>query len=414
MKDPTMPAGPISDLTVVELADFVAGPYCGKLLADFGADVIKVESPRGGDPARRHGPFPDGTEDPEQSGLFLYLNTNKRGVTLDLETEAGREVFRKLVADADVLIEDRRHPELERLGLDHESLAKINPGLVVTSVTPFGRTGPYRAYKAYHLNTFHASGQGYLLPMNSPDREREPVKGGGFVGEYDAGITAAIATLGALFWRGQGGTGQHVDVSKQHAVMHLEKSQLRRYVDDGISPNRTGMGRLLETLVKGKDGNYVVIILSSQHQWKGLFEAMGRPAWGAEPPFDTQAGRSANYPELRRRLQEWADGHTAEEIFHKIQAQRSASAPVNLAEHFVSSPQVAAREFLVEIDHPVAGTLRYPGRPYPFSNVPWRGTAPAPLLGQHTEEVLRKGLGYSDRDLAELRQVGAISTGTTA
>ena len=141
--------------------------------------------------------------------------------------------------------------------------------------------------------------------------------------------------------------------------MHLEKSQLRRYIDEGVSPDRTGMGRLLETLVKGKDGNYVVIILSSQIQWVGLFEAMGSPEWGANPPFDTQAGRSEHYPELKQRLQAWADGFTAEEIFHKIQARRSAAAPVYLAEHFMKSDQVAARDFLVELDHPV-------GRPAPL------------------------------------------------
>jgi crotonobetainyl-CoA:carnitine CoA-transferase CaiB-like acyl-CoA transferase len=381
----------LSNLKVVEVCSMVAGPYCAKLLADFGADVIKVEPPLTGDEARHRGPYPDDSQDPERSGLFLYLNTNKRGVTLDLESAAGRDLFRQLIADADVLIEDRPAAELERLGLDYETLKQVNPSLIVTSVTPFGLTGPYRDYKAHYLNTFHASGQGYLLPMNSPNREREPVKGAGYLGEYDAGLSAAIATLGALFWRGAGGTGQHIDVSKQHAVMHLEKSQLRRYVDDGVSPDRTGMGRLLETLVKGKDGSYVIIILSSEIQWRGLFEAMGRPAWGGAPPFDTQAGRSAHYPELHALLQKWADGYTADEIFHKIQACRSACAPVYTAEQMVSSPQIAARGFLTEIEHPAAGTLKYPGRPFQFSNLPDSPARPAPLLGQHNEEILGQG-----------------------
>ena len=381
-----MPSTPLAALKVVELCQLVAGPYCGKLFADFGADVVKVEPPEG-DEARRRGPYPGEEPDPEQSGLFLYLNTNKRGVTLDLETEAGRDRFLALVAQADLLIEDREPGELKRLGLDYDSLRQLNPALIMVSVTPFGQTGPYSQYKAHYLNTFHASGQGYLLPMNSPGKERPPVKGARYLGEYDAGITAAIAALGALFWRGAGGTGQHVDVSKQHAMMHLEKSQLRRYVDDGQSPDRTGMGRLLETLVQGKDGLYVVIILSSEIQWRGLFEAMGRPAWGAAPPFDTQAGRSDHYPELRARLQAWADDYTADEIFHKIQGARSASAPVYEAAQFLTSPQVKERDFLVEIDHPAAGRLRYPGRPYQFSNLPDRPVRPAPLLGQHNEDV---------------------------
>jgi crotonobetainyl-CoA:carnitine CoA-transferase CaiB-like acyl-CoA transferase len=403
-----MSAGPLSHIKVIDFSRFAAGPYCAKLLADFGADVVKVESPQTGDDARL---LSTGHGDPqclERSPLFLYVNTNKRGVTIDVNVEQGREVFRKLIADADILIEDRTPGEMDRWGLGYEDLKRINPGLVVTSTTPFGQTGPYSGYKAYHVNLFHASGQGYLLPMNSPNRERAPVKGAGFLGEFDAGTSAAIATLAAIFWRGAGGTGQHIDVSKQHSVMHLEKSQLRRYVDDGESPDRTGMGRLLETLVKGKDGNYVVIILSSQLQWSGLFEAMGQPMWGAEPPFDTQAGRSANYPELRRHLQEWADGYTAEEIFHKVQGCRSACAPVYLAEHFVSSPQVAERDFLVEIEHPVVGRLKYPGRPYQFSNESWQGTRPAPLLGEHTDDVLGKELGYSVNELAGLKNMGAI------
>jgi crotonobetainyl-CoA:carnitine CoA-transferase CaiB-like acyl-CoA transferase len=379
-----MSQGPLSHLKVIDFSSFAAGPHCAKLLADFGADTIKIEEPEG-DVART---LSSGAAGPDRSPLFLYVNTNKRGVTLDPRTEEGREIFRKLIAKADVLIEDRVPGEMKAWGLGYDALKALNPKLIVTSVTPFGQSGPYCDYKVHHLNLFHASGQGYLLPMNSPNLDRAPVKGAGFIGEFDAGTSAAIATLAAIFWRGAGGTGQHIDVSKQHAVMHLEKSQLRRYIDDGVSPDRTGMGRLLETLVKGKDGNYVVIILSSQLQWTGLFEAMDRPAWGAAPPFDTQAGRSANYPELRRHLQEWADNYTAEEIFHKIQGQRSACAPVYLAEHFTHSPQVAVREFLVEIDHPVAGRHNYPGRPYQFSNVAWQGKRPAPRLGEHNDEVL--------------------------
>ena len=403
-----LPAGPLSHIRVIDFSRLAAGPYCASLLAGFGADVIKVEDPQNGDDARGLAANSDDPQARERSPLFLYVNTNKRGVTLDLGVEQGIEVFRKLVASADVLIEDRTPGEMEAWGLGYEQLKEINPGLVVMSITPFGQTGPYSTYKAHHVNLFHASGQGYLLPMNSPSRDRAPVKGAGFLGEFDAGTSAAIAVLGAIYWRGAGGTGQHIDASKQHAVMHLEKSQLRRYVDDGVSPDRTGMGRLLETLVQGKDGNYVVIILSSQLQWNGLFEAMDRPAWAAEPPFDTQAGRSANYLGLRQRLQEWANNYTAEEIFHKVQGCRSACAPVYLAEHFVSSPQVAVRDFLVEIDHPVVGPLKYPGRPYPFSNEAWRGSRPAPLLGQHTDEILGNELGYSTSELDDLRKLGAI------
>lgn len=417
MGEHTQPVPPISEppmrwLKVVDLSIGAAGPFCAKMLADYGADVIKVEDLSRPDWARSYRYSPDVAVDPERSALFLYENANKRGLSVDLSTDDGRRVLADLIDDADILIEDLTFAEAHALGLDFETLHRRNPALIVTSVTPYGRTGPFRDYHAHPLNIFHASGQGYLAPMNSPDTSREPVKGGGLVWEHDAGTASAIATLAALFWRENGGTGQHIDVSKQHAVMHLEKSQLRRYVDEGVSPDRTGMGRLLETLVQGNDGNYVVIILSSQHQWTGLFDAMDSPEWGAKAPFDTQAGRSENYLELRERLQAWADGYSAEEIFHKIQTSRSAAAPVYLAEHFLASEQVAVREYLVDVDHPVAGTLRYPGRSGRFSQMTWAGHRGAPLQGEHTREIL-SALDYSQERIAALEDTAVIAAADT-
>jgi crotonobetainyl-CoA:carnitine CoA-transferase CaiB-like acyl-CoA transferase len=395
-------------LRVVELCSFAAGPYCARLLADFGAEVIKIESPGDGDPARLRGPFPQDVPHPECSGLFLYLNTDKLSVTLDINTAEGQEMFRKLIAQADVLIEDRPPGELQRLGFGYEELQKINPALIMTSITPFGSHGVYRDYKAYHLNLSHGSGQGYMLPMNSINLEREPVRGPGFSAEYDGGLSAAVATLAAVWWRRKSGVGQHVDVSKQQSTMHLERSQLRRYIDSGKSPNRTGMGRLLESLVCCRDGNYVILILSSEKQWQGLFEAMDRPEWGAREPFNTQAGRSANYLSLRERLAEWASQHTAEEIFQRVQSYKSACAPAYTAEQFFKSPQVAARNYLVEIDHPIAGRLLYPGLPYQFSKAKRTAPKPAPLLGQHNDEVYGQQLHIATADLQRLRQAGVI------
>ena len=403
-----MSEGPLKTLKVVELCEFVAGPWCTRLLADFGAEVIKVERPGTGDVARRRGPFPKDLPNPEASGTFLYLNTGKLGVTADLESADGREIFRKLVADADILVEDRAPGEMKRLGLDYETLKKLNPRLIMTSITPFGQTGPYKDYKAQHLNLYHASGQGYLLPMWSPTLDRAPVRGPGFVGEYDGGMSAVIATLGALFWRDSGGTGQHIDIAKQQAMLHLDRSQLRRYVDAGVSPNRTGKGRLLESLLPCKDGNYIVVVLSSQEQWEGLWKAMGSPEWGGKPPFNTQAGLSDNYPELRERLIAWSKQNYPEEIFQAIQENKSACAPVQTAEQFYKSRHVAERGYLTEIDHPVAGRFKYPGLPFKFSNLPAEARQPAPLLGQHNEQVLGERLKYSREELVKLKQAGVI------
>jgi crotonobetainyl-CoA:carnitine CoA-transferase CaiB-like acyl-CoA transferase len=398
---------PSGNIRVVELCSFIAGPYCGKLFSDFDAEVIKIEQPGIGDEARRRGPCPGDVPHPEKSGTFLYLNSNKLGITLNLETSDGRDIFRKLIADTDILIEDRAPGELKRLGLDYESLQKVNPALIMTSITPFGQDGPYRDYKAYHLNLYHSSGQSYLLPMFAINLDVPPVQGPGFIGEYDGGMAGATATLAALFWRDNGGTGQHIDISKQHAMFQLERSQLRRYVDEGINPNRTGKGRLLESLVECKDG-FVVVILSSQAQWQGLFEAMGRPQWGAREPFNTQAGRSAHYPELRERLNAWAKTLTAEELFHLVQGKGSACAPVQTVEQIFKSDQYRARDYFEEIEHPLAGKLEYPGNPFRLSNLMRREKRPAPLLGQHNQDVYCGRLGHTQGDLVKLAQAGAI------
>jgi crotonobetainyl-CoA:carnitine CoA-transferase CaiB-like acyl-CoA transferase len=400
--------GPLN-IKVIDLCSFIAGPFCTRLLADFGAEVIKVEAPGNGDEARRRGPFPGDHPDPEASGTFLYTNTNKLGVTLDIEHPDGRELFRKLVREADVLVEDRAPGELARLGLDYESLKAINPKLIMASITPFGQVGPYRDYKAYHLNLYHASGQGYLLPMFAPNLDNAPVKGPGFLGEYDGGMAAAIAILGALYHRGASGDaeGQYIDISKQHAMFQLERSQLRRFIDTGTDPNRTGKGRLLESLVQCKDG-FAVLILSSQSQWEGLFEAMGRPEWGANEPFNTQAGRSANYAELRVRLNDWAKDLTTDELFHRVQANKTACAPIQTAEQIYKSEQYRERGYFENVDHPVAGRFEYPGNPFRMSNVEALRRKPAPMLGQHNETIYGKRLGLDQDDLVKLTQAGTI------
>jgi crotonobetainyl-CoA:carnitine CoA-transferase CaiB-like acyl-CoA transferase len=194
--------------------------------------------------------------------------------------------------------------------------------------------------------------------------------------------------MAALFWRDAGGAGQHIDVSIQHAMMTLERSQLRRFVDDGVDPNRTGKGRLLESLVECADGEFAVVILSSQQQWEGLWRAMGKPEWGVQPPFDTQKGRADNYAELRARLNEWSRTVTQDELFHSIQREGSAAAPILTAQGVFALEQFRERGHFVTIDHPVAGPLEYVAQPTRPSNLNLAPPRAAPLLGQHTGEVL--------------------------
>jgi len=378
-------------------------------MADLGAEVIKIEPPGIGDEARRRGPFPDDILHHERSGLFLYLNTNKLGITLNLDSATGRDILKQLIASTDILIEDFPPGKMGELGLDYDRLKEINPRLIMTSITPFGQTGPYRDYKAYYLNTYHASGAGYLLPIGSPNLEREPIKGPGFIGEYDAGLGAAVATMGALYWCGTSGLGQYIDISKQETLMALDKMELVRFHVDGENPSRgPSVAWVPPKPIRTKDNGYILIDTGRDNQWRGLLELMGNPEWANDERFNTDQGRHEHIGELRERVAEWAENHTLDELFHEIQRKGSPSAPVNSLEALLNSSQIRARGFLTEIDHPVAGTLEYPSTPYHFSKTPWSVERPAPLLGQHNEEVLSRYLGYTQPDLVKLREAGVI------
>jgi len=401
----------LDGVKVVEYCNFVAGPYGTKLLADLGAEVIKIELPGVGDEARKRGPFLHDIPHPERSGLFLYLNTNKLGITLNLNSATGKVIFKRLIASADILFEDRPPGEMEELGLGYDTLKEINPRLIMTSITPFGQTGPYRNYKAYYLNTYHTSGAGYLLPSFSPSTDRGPIKGPGLLGEYDAGLSAAVAALGALYWCGASGLGQYIDISKQETLMALEKMELARFHADGRSPSRvpTTM-RHPHGLIRSKDGSYVLLQAGPQRdeQWQGLLDLMGNPEWAKDEMFSTEEKRREHALEIRDHIAEWAQEHTGDELFHRAQAKKLPAAVVNSPEEFLRSPQVEARGFLVEIDHPVAGKFEYPSRPYHFSRTPWRVERPAPLIGQHNEEVFGSRLGYTKQDLVKLRETGVV------
>ena len=228
----------LREARVLEYASLVSGPYCSKLLADLGAEVIKIERPGVGDEARRRGPFPDDIPHPERSGLFLYLNTNKKGITLDPKTQTGKRIFLELVKWVDILIEDKSPKEMEELGFTYEKLKEINPSLIMTSITPFGQSGPYRDYKAYHLNISHSSGGGYMTPPGSPNTDREPLKGPGFFDDYVGGLFAAVATASALYVRPVIGSGQHIDTSKQEALINIDRVEIDQYPSEGKIASR--------------------------------------------------------------------------------------------------------------------------------------------------------------------------------
>jgi CoA:oxalate CoA-transferase len=402
-----MAEGLLGGVKVVEYCSFVSGPYCTKLLADLGAEVIKVETPRG-DQARKRGPFLHDTADPELSGLFLYLNTNKLGVTLNLDSTTGRDLFKKLIAKADILVEDQEPGKLEKQGLNYDVLKTVNPSIIMTSVTPFGQSGPYRHYKSYYLNTYHASGAGYVLPTASPNADREPLRGGGYVGECDIGVSASVGILGALYWRRAGGTGQFIDISKQEAEMALERVNIVRYFELGRNPNRYELTHIRDTLVRCRNGGYVMVVMYPEKQWRGLSEALGNPEWTKDAKFNTVKARESNFAELKIHLKEEALKYDTEDLFHKVQSNGTACAFVCSAQQVFNSPQMKARNFFIEVEHPAAGKLMYPGHPYIFSKTPSCNHRGAPLMGQHNEEVYCNRLGYTKQDLVKLREAGDI------
>lgn len=402
-----MAKGPLSGVKVVEYCDFISGPYCAKLLADLGAEVIKIEKPEG-DSARKRGPFLNDVPDPELSGVFLYHNTNKKGITLNIETAEGGAIFKKLVREADILIEDTAPGYLGSMGLGYEELKRENEKLIMLSLTPFGQTGPYKDYKAYYLNTYHASGAGYVLPAASPNAEREPIKGGGYVGESDCGVYASVAIMGALYHRNNTGEGQYIDVSKQEAMMCLERMNIVRYYMIGSSPSRVGVNRVRDTLLQCKDGGYIIVVLYPQKQWEGIMTALGDPEWAKHAPFVEQKERDKHFEEVKMHLREEAQKYDTEELFFKIQAEGTACAPICSAEQVYNSPQTQARHFYTEIDHPKAGKLEYPGLPYKLSTMTPEGNEGAPLLGQHNEEILAGRLGYSKEEMVRLKEAGVI------
>ncbi len=400
--------GAFEGVRIVEYATMVSGPYCGKMFADLGADVIKVEEPPVGDPARQRGPFPGDKPHPEKSALFLYLNTSKRSVALDLEQTGGHEAFRRLIKWADVLIDNHPTGHLESLGLGWEELQKDNAGLIFASLTPFGRTGPRAKAKGTELTAFHGGGLGNLLPTRSENIEREPVKAGGYPTGYTTGLTAAAAVAGALYGkRANGDKGRFIDVSEQESILGLVRTNVAPNIYDQTTWSRVpdrppALGRL-----ECSDG-YVVCLLMENHHWRGFVELMGNPEWASGPEWNTMYYRAGHLLEIAPQIADWAIQQKKEDVHHQGAAKGFAIGSVYSAEEVMNWRQHAARNYFVEVEHPEVGKARYAGWPYDMPASPPRVQRPAPLLGQHSREVLHDVLGMSSQEAARLCREKAV------
>ncbi len=383
--------GLLTSLNVVEYGQYISAPFCAKLLGDLGASVVKVEDPDG-DYARRVGPFPGDMPDPEKSGLFLALNTSKKGVTLDLQTPQGQETLCKLLDKADVFVENTPPGALAALGLGYDALSRRNPRLIVASVTPFGQGGPYRDYKATDLTLFQMSGYAPQVSGGVDDPSSQPpLRPGGHQAEFVAGVTAATATMMAVSLRERTGRGSHVDLSAWEAIAMMPQGAIAEaaFGRGNLSRKREDrpVGAIL-SLLPTVDG-YVAVSPREDHQWAAWLEIMGNPAWGSDPKFKERDARHKNWMELDRLMAQWTRHLKKEDVYRRAQAAHVPAFPVNTAADLFSSPQLKARNFFVELDHPEAGKLPYPGFAYTLSNTALQIQGPAPLLGQHNDEVLR-------------------------
>ena len=397
----------LSDLKILDVGHYIAGPYCSKLLAEFGADVIKVERPGSGDGARQVGPFPKDVPDVEKSALFLYLNTGKKGITLNLKTDGGVKILKELVKDVDVLVENFEPKEAEALGLSYKELHQINPQLIVTSISNFGHTGPYRDYKGTNL-TMTAIGGAMAITGVEP-----PLKVGGSQTEYMTGLMGFNATMGAVLWRDSNDNkGQHVDLAAMEVVAGNLEGATTEYPYLGTTRTRKAMQAMKFVyghpvgLYPCRDG--WVIVTPGLGGIRKLSVLLGHPEYMEEELFRNRMQRQQRAQEFDEKyLYPYLKEHDMSEIFHDAQELKMPFGMAQNIDELFKDEHLNEREFFIEEDHPKAGKVKYPSVPYKLSETPCQ-LGRAPLLGEHNEEIYCQKLGYSKDELAKLQQDGVI------
>ena len=392
---PTAPTGPLAGVRVLELSQIMAGPTCGLMLADMGADVIKIEKLPKGDDSR-------GYQDPQINGVsapFLILNRNKRGLGLDLKNPKGADVLKRMVAKADVLTENYRRGTMEKLGVGYDVLKTVNPGLIYAVVSGYGRTGPLADKGGFDLI---AQGFGGLMSITGHPGG-PPAKTGNPVSDINAGILSCLGVLAALIERGKSGRGQIVDTSLMEAAMQQTYWQAAMFFATGVSAGPGGSAHPLTAPYQAfKTANgYLNIGGANQANWERVAETLGHPEWKTDPRFENNTIRLANREVLERLIEA--------ELIHKTTAEWIAvfdktgvpAGPVHTIEEALTHPQALAREMVVESVHPQAGLVKGVGFPVKFSEQPRTAATPAPGLGQHTIQVLRE-FGFRDDEITDL------------
>ncbi len=399
-----MPERALEGVKVIDLTHQIAGPYCTKLLADFGADVIKVERP-GGDVARRMPPFFHDETDADKSLLFLYLNTNKRGITLNLKTLQGREMLKELVRGADMLVENFSPRVMPGLGLDYDSLHEINPSLVMTSISNFGQTGPYRDYRAADIVEYALGGLMYIFG----GYDGEPLKHALHQAQFRAGTDSASASLMAMYHQRLTGQGQRVDVSIQECVASGLRDVVDNYTYSGAVRRREPNHRGDLTRIREVSDGYILPNpgITARLNWSVVADFLEAPELNDER-FNTSSARYANPEALGEVMDRSFANKKMYDMFYAAHKLRFIYGMVQSPEQVLADVQFAAREFFVDVDHPATGKVKYPGAPFHMEGTPWQVKRPAPTLGEHNRELLGEPFGYSDIDLSRLRAMEVI------
>jgi len=398
----------LSEIKVLELSYSLSGAFCAKLLADQGANTVKLEPPGLGDPARHEPPFIGGEPHPDRSSLFLAFNTNKRGVTLDVGQAAGRGLLLRLLQDADVLIESQPPGYLENLGLGYPALKEANPGLILTSITYFGQTGPYRNYQGSDLV---AQAMGGYLHAVTGSADRPPMGTALEQMEITAARNGVIAIMAALIQRQQTGEGQHIDLSTMEAAISTPSGLIQPYSFTGRNPRRGGSdGNVMDGMhLPTKDGEVTLTTAGTG----------GRPmeAWAEfleeprllDPKFATRQGRMEHWEELYELVAPVLADWENLDLMSETMARGMVIGLVQSPEQVVNSPHLAERGFFVEVDHSEVGSLKYPGPGFMMDGEnPMKPRRPAPALGEHNFEIFHEELGLSVEELDRLRAAGVI------
>ena len=393
--------GPLAGCRVIELAHIMAGPVAGLMLADMGADVIKVEKRTGDDTRRFVPPTING-----ESAAFLMMNRNKRGIVLDLKSQDGKEALRRLLRDADVLIENYRLGTMEKLGLGYEELRKLNPGLIYCEVSGFGRTGPYAHRGGFDLI---AQGMSGLMSITGEAPGRQPVKVGAPISDITAGIIAAMGVSAAYSHKLKTGQGQKVDTSLFEAAITHTYWQSAIAFATGQSPEAMGSAHPLNAPYQAfqtTDG-WINIGAANQANWERMLGFLGAEHLNDDPRFSSNAVRIENRVALAETLSEIFRRNTTAHWLGEFEKAGVPAGPVLSVTEMHADPQALAREMIAATDHPVAGNVKTFGHPVKFSETPGGVTRPAPLMGQHTAEVLLE-LGYTEDEITSMAKSGAI------